>query len=159
MKLSPEEISVIEGDAVWWREVAAKMNCRLVGFTERRSAHLATAGDVHFTFWGEPARALMEATPSREDVGEISDRGLLTMAPIEGSYGGDIKLWESSAFDPHVWIKIREADDINAATAALRGGASYEGTHHEATIHLPVEKLREFRDLATTMLAVHYQNE
>lgn len=46
----------------------------------------------------------------------ISDRGLRYCHEVEGTYGDNVQVYESSAADgPHLWVKANSATGLSAA--------------------------------------------
>lgn len=85
----------------------------------------------------------------------ITDRGFKHLKPIPGAYGGEVTVYESSAaMHPHIWLLVKEPNDLNAWA---RGDQS-EGLH-EAHSHLRIEDAEKLRDQLTWLIENHYQNE
>ena len=70
-----------------------------------------------------------------------SERGFAQLPPIFGTYGGDVRTYESSAaIAPHVWL---QAIDSNG----------------EATIHLTAEDAWRLADQLRYLVRNHYQGD
>lgn len=83
-----------------------------------------------------------------------SSRGFLTMDPVPGTYGGEATVYESSiAFNPHIWLKVSEPDDLNAYAIGEPTGM------HEAHLHLSVENARLLRDRIDELLREHFYGD
>jgi hypothetical protein len=80
------------------------------------------------------------------------DRGFKATEPIEGSYADEVFLKESSvAFNPHIWLMAKQADDVNLAIQSKESS-----TYTDVMVHLPVAKARQLRDALDYMLKNHY---
>jgi hypothetical protein len=79
---------------------------------------------------------------------EYSERGFKHFPPIPSAYGGDIRVYESSAASaPHVWIRTVCPVDLNKP----------DGPAVEAVAHLHIDDAIVLRDQLTYLLEHHYQ--
>jgi hypothetical protein len=75
----------------------------------------------------------------------VTERGFTHMPSIPGQYGGDIRVYESSAAEgPHIWL---------CATAPL----DLDGQPSRATMHLTVEDALKLADQLHYLAEHHYQ--
>lgn len=82
----------------------------------------------------------------RTDV-TVTDRGFQHMAPVPGTYGGEVKVYESSsAMAPHIWLNVWSYADVNNRTG-----------REEATVHLTLEDADLLRDRLGHLIENHYQ--
>jgi hypothetical protein len=80
--------------------------------------------------------------------------------PIFGAYGGEIRVYESSAAShPHIWVAIEEPVDLNAFAAWSGPRDEYPGMMKEAHSHLRLEDAVRLRDQLTHLIDHHYQME
>lgn len=83
----------------------------------------------------------------------ITDRGFKHLDPIRGGYGGETRVYESSAAEhPHIWLAISEPNDL---TAWARGDES--GGVKDAHNHLSLEAAKALRDQLAWLIENHYQ--
>ena len=78
----------------------------------------------------------------------ITDRGFKHMNPIEGAYGGSIRVYESSAASgPHIWAAIEQLTDLNDPSSKL----------FTATVHLSLDSAVTLREQIHELIETHYQ--
>lgn len=83
-------------------------------------------------------------------VHENSYRGFARLPPIPSAYGGDASVYESSAVEPHVWLKVQCPSDLNDPASEPV----------EAVAHLTLENaLRVAQQLHWMVLRHHSKNE
>ena len=76
-----------------------------------------------------------------------SARGFLRMTPIPGSYGGEVRAYESSsASRPHVWLAVEVPMDLNNPDTS--GSV-------EAIAHLTLENAARLRDQLSFLIQHH----
>lgn len=93
------------------------------------------------------------APPENPTEPMISARGFWHLPSILGSYGGKVRVYESSAaFHPHLWIQITEPDDLNQHGRCMATDSECLCAFHEATSHLSIENAIALRDQLTTMI-------
>lgn len=77
-----------------------------------------------------------------------TDRGFIHHQEIESSYGGFIRVYESSAAShPHIWVRVKCPVDLN----------NPEGEMLEAVSHLTVENASILVAQLQHLLENHYQ--
>lgn len=80
----------------------------------------------------------------------ITSRGFVHMPPISCAYGGDVRVYESSAASaPHIWVLARQLSDMNDDRSELI----------ESAVHLTLESAQQLRDQLNYLIDNHYQNE
>lgn len=85
----------------------------------------------------------------------LDNRGFKWCAPVEGAYGGQATVHESSAASgPHLWLSVEEPNDLNAWTIGDKTGGT-----HEAALHLTAEAAAQLRDTLDWALEHHYQGD
>lgn len=78
-----------------------------------------------------------------------SSRGLEHLDSIPSTYGGEIKIYESSlAEHPHIWVDIAQPVDLNDPKS---------GVLVEAVAHLPIEGAALLAKQLTYLADNHYQ--
>lgn len=84
-----------------------------------------------------------------------TDRGFKHLEPIEGDYGGHVKVYESSSAEqPKLWLQIAEPNDINAWCAGDQSGGT-----HDATIHLTADNAWQLKEQLEWALEHHYHGD
>ena len=74
---------------------------------------------------------------------KLTDRGFGHLPPIQGAYGGNVAVYESSAASgPHIWLCATPAE-IEA--------------NPDVTVHLSLESAEHLRDQLTWLIENHYQ--
>lgn len=82
-------------------------------------------------------------------VPSANGRGFKRMPPVEGAYGGEVVVRESSAASsPHLWLDAWTYADLNARTGTV-----------QATVHLSLAEAEVLRDQLTFLIEHHYQLE
>ena len=77
----------------------------------------------------------------------VTDRGFQHMDPIPGTYGGEVKVYESSAAEsPHVWLNTWSFRHPNTQSDPV-----------EATVHLALADAERLRDQLSYLIRTHYQ--
>ena len=77
----------------------------------------------------------------------VTDRGFQHMDPIPGTYGGEVKVYESSAASgPHVWLNTWSYENPNTQSDRV-----------EATVHLRLVDAERLRDQLSYLIDNHYQ--
>ena len=77
-----------------------------------------------------------------------SNRGFAHLPAIPGAYGGEAKVYESSAASgPHLWLCVTEPTEANKPG----------GPFVEATLHLTVENAAKLAEQIQYLIANHYQ--
>jgi hypothetical protein len=77
----------------------------------------------------------------------VSDRGFSHLPPIIGTYGGTVRVYESSAASgPHIWLAVNED-----ASSRL------DKTATEAHSHLTIEAAGHLADQIRWLIDHHYQ--
>lgn len=80
----------------------------------------------------------------------VTDRGFKHYAPAPSEYGGEVKVYESSAASgPHIWLSAVCPANLNDPS-----GASVE-----AVAHLTLDNATLLRDQLTHLIENHYQVE
>lgn len=70
----------------------------------------------------------------------VTDRGFTHLPPLDGAYGGNVRVYESSAADgPHVWLRATTLD---------------EGTVH---VHLSANIALQLAEQLVYVVEHHYQ--
>jgi hypothetical protein len=81
---------------------------------------------------------------------EVSDRGFLSLPAIPSSYGGQVRVYESSSAEhPHIWLNAEAPKDLNKP----------EGEMVEAPLHLTIENAEALAEQLTWLVEQHYQND
>lgn len=81
---------------------------------------------------------------------ELSSRGFKHMAFVTDSYGGRVKLYESSAADePHIWIRVEQSHLLTPPDP--------DDALVDAAAHLTFDAARELRDQLDWLIDNHYQ--
>jgi len=79
-----------------------------------------------------------------------TDRGFLHMPPVLGTYGGAVRVYESSAAcGPHLWL------DVTVPT----NPDNPQGPTTSATIHLTVDDAQRLAEQILFLVNHHYQRE
>lgn len=79
-----------------------------------------------------------------------TDRGFKHMPPIPSKYGGDVKVYESSAaIGPHLWLRAESPVDMNKP----------DGPTVEAVIHLRADDAWHLSEQLQWLLEHHYQGD
>ncbi len=79
-----------------------------------------------------------------------SDRGFDSMDPIPSEYGGEVRVYESSAaFVPHIWLRATAPVNLNEPN----------GPSHEVPIHLTAENAWRLADQLRYLVENHYQGD
>lgn len=74
-----------------------------------------------------------------------SNRGFAQHQPIKCGYGGEIRVYESSAASaPHIWVNITESERLAGRDAA---------------VHLTIDAARQLVLDLTDLIENHYQND
>lgn len=69
-----------------------------------------------------------------------SDRGFDHLPPIEGAYGGQVRVYESSSAEgPHIWLNAKDSTD-------------------DATLHLTAADAVKLAEQIMFLIKHHYQN-
>lgn len=96
----------------------------------------------------EPLKVGPENTPHLKY--ETSERGFLSLPAIPSSYGGQVRVYESSAAEhPHIWLNAEAPKDLNRP----------EGEQVEAPMHLTVENAKALAEQLLFLVDEHYQGE
>jgi hypothetical protein len=74
-----------------------------------------------------------------------SSRGFLHMDPIPSQYGGDVRIYESSAIDAAIWVAVKCPKDLNQP----------DGPMIEAHAHISIEHASILRDQLNFLLCHH----
>jgi hypothetical protein len=78
----------------------------------------------------------------------ITDRGFMRLPSIPSEYGGEVRVYESSAaIGPHIWLSAEAPVDLNDP-----GGPT-----HTVPIHLTVENAKRLAEQIQHLVANHYQ--
>lgn len=91
---------------------------------------------------------------------EYTQRGFARTGPVEDSYGGQVKVYESSsAREPHIWLSYKgdvmaHPDNITSwnARGLMDGGIRVFGDG-SSSAHLTLDQAREVRDRLDIMIA------
>lgn len=76
------------------------------------------------------------------------ERGFTYFDPIESTYGGDVRVSESSAAcGPHIWVRVKCPADLNDPT----------GPTVEAVAHLALRDAKRLRKQLKWLIKNHYQ--
>lgn len=79
---------------------------------------------------------------------ETSERGFMSLPAIPSSYGGQVRVYESSnAEHPHVWLNAEAPKNLNNPT----------GDTVQAPIHLTVENAKALAEQLIFLVDEHYQ--
>lgn len=79
---------------------------------------------------------------------QYSERGFKFFGPVPSTYGGDVRVYESSAAaGPHVWLRITCPASLNEP----------DGPTIEAVAHLTRVDATLLRDQLTYLIEHHYQ--
>lgn len=85
----------------------------------------------------------------------LSERGFASLPEMPSTYGGGIRVYESSAaMEPMLWIAARSPEDMNDWAAQKEG---YEGEWHEAHVHMTLENAVKFAEQIMALAEDHYQ--
>lgn len=77
-----------------------------------------------------------------------SDRGFDRLPAIPSEYGGEVRVYESSAaMGPHIWLAAEAPVDLNHP----------EGLTHEVPVHLTVENALKLAEQIQLLCRNHYQ--
>lgn len=80
----------------------------------------------------------------------LSDRGFKHYDSVPSTYGGTVRVYESSAASgPHIWLNAVAPVDMNDPNGRQEGSA----------IHLTLENATLLRDQLTHLIEHHYQVE
>jgi hypothetical protein len=78
----------------------------------------------------------------------LSSRGFKRGEPIPSTYGGAVRVYESSsAMAPHLWVAVTCPADLNKP----------DGPEVEAVAHITLESAEALRDQLTFLIDHHYQ--
>lgn len=78
----------------------------------------------------------------------ITNRGFARFDEIPSTYGGSIRVYESSnAEGPHLWVRTESPVDLNQPWGDMKEGVA----------HLRLEDARLLRDQLTWLIDHHYQ--
>lgn len=78
-----------------------------------------------------------------------SNRGFAHMPPVPSEYGGDARVYESSAADgPHIWLAATCPANLNHP----------DGSVIEVTLHLTAENASVLADQLRYLVENHYQS-
>ncbi len=81
----------------------------------------------------------------------VTDRGFVQFEPVDSTYGGQIRVYESSAaLGPHIWIDIKSPAKLQEVTGPPDGMTA-------GTAHLTLEGATKIRDQLTWIIENHYQ--
>lgn len=79
-----------------------------------------------------------------------TDRGLGHLPPIPSEYGGNIRVYESSAADgPHLWVNVTAPVSLNDP----------DGPRVAAPMHLTADNARRLAEQLLALVDGHYQND
>jgi hypothetical protein len=74
-----------------------------------------------------------------------TDRGFARMPAVASTYGGSVRVYESSAaIGPHIWLQAEGLDGLR-------------GPHASVPIHLTLADATVLRDQLTSLIENHYQ--
>jgi len=77
-----------------------------------------------------------------------SDRGFVRLPPIPSEYGGNVRVYESSAaMGPHIWLTATAPANLNEP----------DGPAVQAPIHLTLDNARKLAEQIQFLVANHYQ--
>jgi hypothetical protein len=80
----------------------------------------------------------------------LNDRGFSGLPPVQGAYGGDAMVWESSAAEyPRLWLKVNEPVNLNEPT----------GPTKDATVHLDAATAWQLAEQLMMLVQHHYQGD
>lgn len=80
-----------------------------------------------------------------------SSRGFAFLPALLGSYGGNVKVYESSAAEyQRIWLCVTELDDANGPA---------DGPAHDATIHLDADQAWRLSEQLQDLVRNHYQGD
>ncbi len=80
----------------------------------------------------------------------VTDRGFQHLPPIPHSYGGEVRVNESSAAEhPHIWLNVTCPVNLNEPS----------GPRREAVAHLPIEDAQRLAEQIMFLVEHRYQNE
>jgi hypothetical protein len=80
----------------------------------------------------------------------VTDRGLTHMRPVPSEYGGEVKVYESSAAEgPHIWLQATAPVNLNEP----------DGPTHEVPIHLTAESAWRLAEQLRWLVEHHYQGD
>jgi hypothetical protein len=83
-------------------------------------------------------------------VAMVTDRGFRHLPPIPSTYGGDVRVYESSnASGPHVWLTATAPTDLNDP----------DGPSTAAPMHLTAEAAWRLADQLRWLVEHHYQGD
>lgn len=87
-------------------------------------------------------RALIDGTAAYVPEFTLTGRGFKHLKSVAGAYGGEVKVYESSAaMGPHIWLLAKDPDDS------------------EAIVHLSAEAAWEVAQQMLWLLRNHYQGD
>lgn len=88
----------------------------------------------------------------------VSDRGFQNMEPVPSAYGGVVRIYESSAaMHPHIWVAVRQPEDMNQWAAEGKDDEKFTGQWRESHAHLRIEDAVTLRNQLDYLIANHYQ--
>jgi hypothetical protein len=138
MRFTDDELNLI-GDAL--SELTAVLRRRSSALHATELAALLTR--ITDARYGPPEARAGTTPPT------LSERGFKHFDPIPGTYGGDVRVYESSAADsPHVWVRIVQPPQPSDDDRANRG---------DLTVHLRLEDAALLREQLEYLVAEHYQ--
>ncbi len=80
-----------------------------------------------------------------------TDRGFIQFDAVPDTYGGQVRVYESSAaFVPHVWIDIKSPAKLQEVAGPPDGMTA-------GTVHLTLDQATQVRDQLTWLIQNHYQ--
>lgn len=89
-----------------------------------------------------------DSAESVPPVPEVSNRGFKHHEPVPSEYGGNVRVYESSAASaPHIWVNVECPVNMNDP----RGPAK------DASAHLTLDNAILLRDQLTHLIENHYQ--
>lgn len=78
----------------------------------------------------------------------MTARGFQHHEPIPSEYGGEVRVYESSAASgPHIWLTATAPENLNDP----------EGNEVKAPLHLTLANATRLRDQLTQLIENHYQ--
>jgi hypothetical protein len=81
---------------------------------------------------------------------ETSDRGFDRLPAIPSAYGGNVRVYESSAaMHPHIWLTATAPENLNRP----------DGPTLEAPMHLTAEDAWKLADQLRYLVRNHYQGD
>lgn len=78
----------------------------------------------------------------------VTDRGFTHQPPMNSTYGGTVRVYESSAADgAHVWLRVQEPSDLNRRDSRLQ----------EVSAHLTTDDAWRLAEQLLELVLYHYQ--